>query len=76
MMIYFAVYRWKPQGHSGEYPGTLLSVRNALSPIFSVRICVIRALVAFGRVAWSCARLRLVSSWAGVLGFPLCIEPR
>jgi len=74
-MIYFAVCRWKPQGHPSEYPGTLLSVKNALSPIFSVRICVIRALIAFDRVAWSYARLRLVSSRAGVLGFPLCIEP-
>src|SRR5271155_397382 len=63
----FAVCRCHPQGHVDVYPGTRLSARKALRPIFSVRIWVINELIGLLNPVWSCERFRPVSSCDGDL---------
>jgi hypothetical protein len=63
----FAVCRGHPQGHVAVYPGTRLSARKALRPIFSVLICVISELIGLLNPLWSCDRFRPVSSCDGDL---------
>lgn len=54
----------RSQSHRGvANPGTLLSYKNALNPIFPVRSWVIKALIAFGTPTWS---LRTARDGSGV----------